>query len=188
LRYAARLQFTKETDTYTNNIVEYEAVLLGLHMLRVMGVQNCILRIDSMVIAGRIEKECIARGCTLERYLALIRRMKNYFEVFSIEHIDRSNNIEADALAKVVARKTSLPPHVFFQTLEDSSVKTIEPEPNTINIFQEEDWCALIIVYLIHHYESSSQIELLRMQQRAKAYQVIGNELRPPSWVLFSST
>jgi hypothetical protein len=33
LRYAARLQFTVETDKCSNNIVEYEAVLLGLHKL-----------------------------------------------------------------------------------------------------------------------------------------------------------
>jgi ribonuclease HI len=33
LRYAARLQFTKKTDKCTNNIVEYEIVLLGLQKL-----------------------------------------------------------------------------------------------------------------------------------------------------------
>jgi hypothetical protein len=32
-------------------------------------------------------------------------------------------------------------------------------------------------VYLLHHYEPDSKTELLRMQQRAKAYQVISNEL-----------
>jgi hypothetical protein len=33
LRYAARLQFTIETDKCTNNIAEYEVVLLGLRKL-----------------------------------------------------------------------------------------------------------------------------------------------------------
>jgi hypothetical protein len=31
--------------------------------------------------------------------------------------------------------------------------------------------------YLHHHYKPNSKIELLRMQQRGKAYQVIGDEL-----------
>jgi ribonuclease HI len=44
-------------DKCTNNIVEYEAVLLGLHKPRVMGVQNCILKTDSKIIARQIEKE-----------------------------------------------------------------------------------------------------------------------------------
>ena len=33
LKYAARLQFTKETDKCTNNIAEYEGLLLGLQKL-----------------------------------------------------------------------------------------------------------------------------------------------------------
>jgi ribonuclease HI len=61
LRYAARLQFHSEADKCTNNIVEYEAILLGLHKLRAIGVQTCTLHTDSKVVAGQIEKECIAR-------------------------------------------------------------------------------------------------------------------------------
>jgi ribonuclease HI len=38
LRYAARLQFTTEIDKCINNKAKYEAVLLGLHKLRAMGV------------------------------------------------------------------------------------------------------------------------------------------------------
>jgi ribonuclease HI len=52
LRYATRLQFTRHTNKCTNNIVEYETVLLGLHKLRAIGVQSCVLKIDSKVIAG----------------------------------------------------------------------------------------------------------------------------------------
>jgi hypothetical protein len=40
------------------------------------------------VVTGQIEKECIAREPTLERYLALVRRMKNYFKGFTIEYIE----------------------------------------------------------------------------------------------------
>jgi hypothetical protein len=36
---------------------------------------------------GQIEKECIAREPTLERYLALVRRMENYFTGFTMEYI-----------------------------------------------------------------------------------------------------
>jgi hypothetical protein len=33
------------------------------------------------------------------------------------------------------------------------------------------------MAYLYHYYEPDNNIELLRMKQRAKAYQVIGDEL-----------
>jgi ribonuclease HI len=39
LRYAARLEFLT-----TNNIAEYEAVLLGLRKLRALGVRRCSQR------------------------------------------------------------------------------------------------------------------------------------------------
>jgi ribonuclease HI len=114
LRYAARLQFTIEMDKCTNNIAEYEVVLLGLRKLWAMGVQNCILKIDSKVIAGQIEKEYMARDATLEKYLAIIRRMENYFRGFIFKYIERTKNTKVDELAKAAARKTTLPPDVFF--------------------------------------------------------------------------
>jgi hypothetical protein len=41
---------------------------------------------------------------------------------------------------KGAARKIALSPDVFFQTIEDSSIKTIEPEPRMVNMIQGEDW------------------------------------------------
>jgi hypothetical protein len=38
LCYAVRMQFNNESDKYTNIIEEYEAILLGLHKLRAIGV------------------------------------------------------------------------------------------------------------------------------------------------------
>jgi hypothetical protein len=72
LRYAAHLYFTTETYKCSNNVAEYEAVLLGLRKLRAMGVQYYTLKIYSKVIASQIEKECMARDVTLERYLAAV--------------------------------------------------------------------------------------------------------------------
>jgi hypothetical protein len=54
LRYATRLQFIEQTDKCSNNMAEYETVLLSLRKLRAMGVHNCILKIDSKVIVSQI--------------------------------------------------------------------------------------------------------------------------------------
>jgi acetolactate synthase regulatory subunit len=66
------------------------------------------------VIASQIEKECMIRDKTLERYLAVVRRMENFFKGFTVQHIERTKNIEADELAKVATKKVVLPPDVFF--------------------------------------------------------------------------
>jgi ribonuclease HI len=94
------LQFNSEADKCTNNIAEYEAILLGLHKLRVIRVQRCTLRTDSKVVAGKIEKECVTREPTLERYLAHVRRMENYFKGFTTEYIEGTKNVKVDELAK----------------------------------------------------------------------------------------
>jgi hypothetical protein len=46
-----------------------------------------------------------------------------------------------------------------------------------INIIQGETWRASIMAYLHHHYEPDSGTKLIRMQQRVKAYQIIGDGL-----------
>jgi hypothetical protein len=71
---------------------------------------------------------------TLEKYLVLVRRMENYFKSFTVEHIDRNKNTEADELAKVAAHNTPLPVDVFLQIISDASIKMIELEPRIINI------------------------------------------------------
>jgi ribonuclease HI len=85
LRYAVRLQFTNEADRCTNNIIEYDGIRLELHKLRAIGVKTCVLRTYLKVISSEIEKECIAREPTLEKYLTLVRRMENHFKVFTMD-------------------------------------------------------------------------------------------------------
>jgi hypothetical protein len=121
-----------------------------------MGVQYCTLKTDSKVVASQIEMECMARDTTLERYLAVVRRMENYSKGYAVEYIERAKNIEADELAKATAKKVVLPPDVFFQVIEDPSVKTVEPEPRIVNIIQGEDCRAPIMAYLRHHHETDN--------------------------------
>jgi ribonuclease HI len=49
--YAAMLEFN-----CTNNIAEYEALLLGLRKLKAMGIRRAVLKSDSQVIIGHIDK------------------------------------------------------------------------------------------------------------------------------------
>jgi ribonuclease HI len=69
----------------TNNIAEYEAVLLGLRKLRAMGLRRAILKSDSQVITGQVDKSRKARDQKLEKYLDIVRRMEASFEGFSVK-------------------------------------------------------------------------------------------------------
>jgi ribonuclease HI len=72
--YAVKLEFQ-----CTNNIVEYEAVLLGLRKLKAMGIRT-ILKSDSQVIIGHVYKSSKTRDLKLEKYLDIVLRTKASFE------------------------------------------------------------------------------------------------------------
>jgi hypothetical protein len=110
-----------------------------------------------------MEKECIAREPTLEKYLGLIKRMENYFKWFIVEYIKRSKNTEVDELAKAAACNTPLPTDVFFQVIQDASIKTVESEPRLINAIEGEDWWAPITAYLHHYYKRDNTTEHITM-------------------------
>jgi ribonuclease HI len=66
----------------TNNIAEYEAILLGLWKLKAMGVKRTVLKSDSQVITCHVDKISKARSPTLEKYLDTVQRMEGSFEGF----------------------------------------------------------------------------------------------------------
>jgi ribonuclease HI len=90
MKYAARMQFKTGSDKCSNNIAEYETILLGLRKMRALGVQHCMVKIDSKVVTSQIEKECITSDETLERYLATVRRMERFFKGFTVQYIERT--------------------------------------------------------------------------------------------------
>jgi ribonuclease HI len=96
--YAAKLDFS-----CTNNIAEYEALLLGLRKLRAMGIRRAILKTDSQVISSHVDKSSKARDPKLEKYLDTVRRLEASFEDFSVKNIPRGENEHADLLAKSAA-------------------------------------------------------------------------------------
>ena len=77
--------------------------------------------------------------------------MEKHFRGFTIIHIPRAQNDEADRLAKATARKQKLPPNVFFEEIFTPSTRP--KKERKINAIFSEDWRAPIMAYLRGHYE-----------------------------------
>jgi ribonuclease HI len=75
--YAIKLEFS-----CTNNIVEYEALLLGLRKLKAMGIRRAILKTNSQVISDHVDKSSKTRDLKLEKYLDAVRRLKAFLRDF----------------------------------------------------------------------------------------------------------
>ena len=94
--------------------MEYEAVLLGLRKVRAMGIQRLIIKIDSQVVAGHIEKDYKARDLELVKYLQFLRDQEKYFKGFTVKNISRIDNLDANEIVKAAAPKNQIYLKMYF--------------------------------------------------------------------------
>jgi ribonuclease HI len=170
--YAAKLDFS-----CTNNIAEYEALLLGLRKLRAMGIRRDILKTDSQVISDHIDKNSKARDLKLEKYLATVRRLEASFVGFSVKNIPRGENEHADLLAKSATQGLPLPSEVYFETIKVPSVELMERALLTISLVHSEDWRSEIISFLQGNCLSDDETYNKGMEARTRPYVIIEGEL-----------
>jgi ribonuclease HI len=166
--YVARLDFS-----CTNNVAEYEALLLGLRKLKAMA----ILKTDSQVISGHVDKSSKARDPKLEKYLDTVRRLEASFEGFSIKNIPRGENEHVDLLAKSATHGLPLPSEVFFKTIKAPSVELMERAVHAISLVHSEDWRTEIISFLQGNYLSYDKAYNKRMEAKTRPYAIIEGEL-----------
>jgi ribonuclease HI len=162
--YAIKLDFS-----CTNNIAEYEALLLGLRKLKAMGIRRAILKTDSQVISSHVDKSSKARDPKLEKYLDAVQRLEASFEGFSVKNIPRGENEHADLLAKLAAQGLPLPSEVFFETIKAPSVELMERAVLTISV-HSEDWRTKTISFLQGNRLSDDEAYNKRMEARTRPY------------------
>jgi ribonuclease HI len=184
-RYAARLSFALESDWCTNNVAEYEAVILGLRKLRALGVTTCIIKTDSKVVASQVEKEYAAKDPALMQYLTAVRSLERQFKGFTLHHVDRAKNEEADALAKAAARGEVLPSDVFYHVIGMPAVRSPEGLQITndteghriVNLIMTKDWRAPITLFLQGYYHPSDINEAKRLKHQSRDFALIEGQL-----------
>jgi ribonuclease HI len=87
--------------------------------MKALGQQTFIIKTDSKVIQEHIEKESEARNHVLMKYLEKVREMERHFKGYSVQHIPRDDNNEADKLAKAAARNQEMPLDVFIEIIKE---------------------------------------------------------------------
>jgi len=86
----------------TNNIAEYEAVILGLSKAKELEVENVELYMDSELIVKQIKGEYRVKNPELAKKFLQVYNLINFFKDFKVKHIPRERNSEADALVNAV--------------------------------------------------------------------------------------
>ena len=109
-KHAARLEFKA-----TNNIAEYEGLILGLNKAKALGAKRVLAKIDTQVMSGKVKKEYMTREPELVKYLNTVRALEWRFQGFTLKHIPRAENTEVDELAKAAANNLPIPNGPFIK-------------------------------------------------------------------------
>jgi hypothetical protein len=107
----------------SNNEVEYEAVLHGMHMTKACGATRIKIHGDSNLIAQQVMKQCDATYANMIVYRAMYGKLKGNFEGCKVTHIGRESNEEAENLANIGSKCLPIPPGVFFEEIFERSIK-----------------------------------------------------------------
>jgi ribonuclease HI len=89
---------SERIGTATNNVAEYKALLLGIERARALGAGELELVGDSELIVRQVNGEYKVKDAALRELHAEVRRALSGFDEWSIRHVRREQNAEADRL------------------------------------------------------------------------------------------
>jgi ribonuclease HI len=92
------LRRAKRLGKTTNNVAEYEAVLLALDLCKELSASRVTLRVDSELVARQIEGRYKVKNPDLMQLHHRVLLRKRMFEKLDVEHIPRKENTIADAM------------------------------------------------------------------------------------------
>lgn len=86
----------------TNNVAEYRALLLGIARAAELGADELELIGDSELIVRQVKGEYKVKDATMRELHGEVKRALRAFDSWSIRHVRRELNTEADRLVNAV--------------------------------------------------------------------------------------
>ena len=161
----------------SNNKAEYEALIVGLELAKEIKVESLDIFSDSQRVVCQINNEYQAQEEKMAVYLQKAKELLGSFSSYTISQISRSQNAEADALARLTsARDADQLKFIPVETLNSLSIQT--KEPLTVNCVTAKDsWMTPVIQYLKDGMlpEDKKKTRLLRL--KAARYTLYDNQL-----------
>jgi ribonuclease HI len=91
--------FNKFIGKSTNNFAEYQGLILGLKAAEKIGAEEIKVFLDSELVVKQIKGEYRVKELNLKKLHQQAFKLLSTFKKFSIQHIPREKNKEADKLA-----------------------------------------------------------------------------------------
>ena len=83
----------------TNNVAEYQALIAGLELAHEKGVTDLEVYMDSSLVVNQVKGEWKIKNNALRPLAVEARRLIDRFEIWSLSHVGREENSDADKLA-----------------------------------------------------------------------------------------
>ncbi|XP_021742835.1 uncharacterized protein LOC110708917 [Chenopodium quinoa] len=126
----------------SNNEAEYVALILGLNLCKFMKIKSIQVCSDSQLIVGQMTKEFEVKEENMKAYFEKAESLARSFDNFEIRHIPRSQNQQADALARLASSAEGITPrNIMWEVLEKPSTQ----KPVIMDIDRGETWMDQII-------------------------------------------
>ena len=94
IEYALRFNFKA-----SNNQAEYEALLVGLKIVKKLDINNLKVFTDSQWIIKQVKGKFEVRDPVMMKYLQKVKDLTSTLKYFKISYISRVENARADALS-----------------------------------------------------------------------------------------
>ncbi|XP_052197300.1 uncharacterized protein LOC127804473 [Diospyros lotus] len=131
LEYSLRFAFPS-----SNNVAEYEELIVGLKLARKLEVAQLIAHSDSQLIVQQYYGQYETREPVMGQYLHKVRTLAQLFESFQLMQINRSLNGHTNALSKLASTKETTEKTVYVEVLQRPSIN----EPEVACIENGNDW------------------------------------------------
>ncbi|TYK05004.1 uncharacterized protein E5676_scaffold143G002350 [Cucumis melo var. makuwa] len=140
----------------SNNVAEYQALIIGLQMALEIGVSFIEIYGDSKLIINQLLLQYDVKHEDLKPYFTYARQLMERFDSVMLEHVSKTENKRADALANL-ATALMMPDNVALNIplcqqwiMPPLLLECQEANITTSHLINEEDWRQPIIEYLEH--------------------------------------
>nr|XP_009776084.1 PREDICTED: uncharacterized protein LOC104225904 [Nicotiana sylvestris] len=148
-----------KTFSLTNNEAEYEALIAGLELARGLNSEVIEIKCDSQLVVNQVYGIFDTNEKSMQQYVVKVQTLLARFREWSITHIPREKNAEADALANL-----------------GSSTKMKGSDFGTVIQLMHSDLRNEIIDYL-DHYKPEDPKASRALYTKAARYSFLGGQL-----------
>ncbi|GKV06276.1 hypothetical protein SLEP1_g18175 [Rubroshorea leprosula] len=167
----------------TNNMAEYEALLLGLQLALKLKISVIQVYNDSQLVVNQINSICEVVDPVMVKYAALVSELKCKFQKFCLSKIPRTENEQADSLSKFASNSSLSSRSVFVEVLDEPSF--IKPRVMEISTnLDAPSWTDSIISFLRDGIVPEDRQEVMKLRKKASRYTLVDGVLYKRSFSL----